>query len=146
MPYSIKDLRQLSLHDSSLEAATRRGTSLELVFDWAKLTHLADEQIAEPVILGRTTLALTGISQETFASYEEAGAMRAVSPIAGLAKLKLITDNKLLLPDTLVVNGLLNEAAGSNWVEWRITFATSTISWKAFSTQTEWLAGKQPHD
>ena len=147
MPYSINDLSRLSLHDSLLESVTRRGTSLELIFDWAKLAHLAEADVAEPIILGRTTLLLTGIGTETFELYEdEGGSMRAISPIEGSARLGLITDNKLPNSDTLLINGLFIETAGSNWIEWRITFATIAVFWNTFITHSEWLAGKLPAD
>jgi hypothetical protein len=145
MPYSINDLSRLSLHDSSLESVTRRGTNLELVFDWAKLAHLAEADVAESVILGHTTLVLTDIRQETFELYEECS-MRAISPIEGSARLGLITDNKLPNSDTLLINGLFIETAGSNWIEWRITFATIDIFWNTFIRHSEWLAGKLPSD
>lgn len=147
MRYSIEDLSLLSLHDSNLESATRGDTTLELIFDWAKLTHLAEENIAEPVILGQTTLLLTGVREEAFKIYEdEAGSMRAIPPDEGVSQLRLILTNELLAPDSLVVTGLLNEAAGSNWAKWCFTFMTATISWKSFITRTEWLAGKLPNN
>gem|GEM_PF-3644642 len=145
MTYSSNDLNRLSLHDSTLESTTRRGTSLALVFDWAKLIHLAEENIAESIILGQTTLTLVGIEREVFEVYkDETGSLHAISPAEGLSKLELIIDNKLLNPNNLAITGLFTEAAGSNWVEWRSTFTTCTIGWNTFITQAEWLAGKLP--
>jgi len=141
--YSSKDLSLLDLHDSNLESANRTGTTLELVFDWAKLAHLAEESIAEPVILGQTTLTLAGIREEGFKIYEDdAGAMRDMPLGDGASKLELIVANKLPAPTTLLITGLLNEDAGSNWAEWRVAFTDCTIFWHSFITRTEWLAGK----
>jgi hypothetical protein len=143
MPYAIEDLSRLILHDSTLESASRCGGDLVLVFNWAKLTHLVEENITEPVILGRTGLLLVGIKEEKFSIYDDdTGSISQTSPNEGVTKLDLIIDNELLGPTILMISGLLNEAAGSNWVEWHITFDTSAISWNTFITQTEWLAGK----
>lgn len=143
-----KQLSRLSLHDSTLESYSRQGNDVELTFDWANLTDLVEADVAEPLILGRTVLYLTGIETEGFIIFKDDAQLFVTAPNSeALANLELIVLNELDdLAKTISIEGITNEATGHEWVEWKATFTTCAVSWQSCITATEWRAGKSPLD
>jgi hypothetical protein len=141
-------LERLSLHDSNLESYVRCGTTIELEFDWAKLADLLEHNVSEPIIMGRTTIMLTGVQAEKLIIYEDdQGIMQPLASFDAIDTLELIVLNELSeKTKTLKIAGILTAAAGSQWVEWQLAFSTCTVSWLAFITSTEWHNGLLPPD
>jgi hypothetical protein len=145
MEYCLTEgLGRLSLHDSNLEYYSRRGTSLELAFDWAKLANFIEYQINKPIIMGRTILIFSGVQNEELSIYED-GTVNMLTSLELLDKLELIVENELSeTTKVLKILGTLTDAAGSHWVKWRFNFATCAIKWQGFITKTTWNSGVLP--
>jgi len=147
MPYHItQGLERLSLHDSTLESYVRRGATVELVFDWAKLANLIEHDVSEPIVMGRTMIVLASVQDEKLSIYQDdQKVMQTLATFEALNDLELIVSNELSEESkTLKLMGTLTAAAGSQWVEWQLAFATCKVSWQAFITNTQWRSGLLP--
>ena len=58
------------MHDSSFEEIGRHGQNLKMSFDWAKLENFKEASIDECIVLGKTTMFLTGVHSEQFKTYD----------------------------------------------------------------------------
>lgn len=147
MQYCLtQGLARLDLHDSSLETCVRQGDTIELVFDWAKLADFIEHNVREPIIMGITTIVLTGVRAEKLSIYDDGqGTMKPLFVFEIINDLELIISNNLSeTTQSMEIAGMLTATAGSQWLEWRLAFTTCTVSWQAFITSAEWQSGLLP--
>lgn len=150
MPIVISSsLKRLSLHDSSLEMIVRYNQTMELTFDWAKLESFNEQRVSESIIMGETTMALTGVHSEQFRFYTDNENYSFIplpnDLMTGLAPISIseIDDEA----HSVRISGLYtSEGNQSNWIEWFFYFATCKLSWTSFVTHTDWVNGELPSD
>ena len=140
------DISRLELHDSSFEMIIRHNQELELVFDWTKLENFIENNIIEPIIIGRTKMRLTGVNVEEFKVYFDEEKFTVI-PFPEAFSKNLISSNEINDADkTIKINALFRENKDEmyDWVEWRFNYDTCEISWTSYVTKSEWLNGKLP--
>lgn len=144
------DMSRLELLDSSFQAIIRQDNEMEIIFNWSKLANFSEQGISEPIIIGRTTMHLTGVSSEEF-KINVGDDLKNFSTISfpddiikGLERIGTneIDDNNRKVK----IGGLYKREGKLQWVEWSFGFDTCKISWKSHITRTEWLNGKLPED
>lgn len=142
------NISRIELHDSSFKEIIRHNQELELEFDWAKLLDFIEDNIFEPIIIGKTKMRLTGVNKEEFRVYSDNENYNVI-PFPEEFSKNLISSNEISDTDkTIKINGLFRQKQNDtyNWVEWIFIFDTCEISWTSYVTKTEWLNGKLPID
>ncbi len=144
------EIFRLGLHDSSFETIIRHDNEIEITFDWSKFISLKEQDINEPIIIGKTTMFLTGVNTEEFKVFDDNDLKTFVTIpvpddiIKGIEKIGTneIDDNN----QKVKVSGLYRKDGKLKWVEWSFRFDTCKLSWNSHITHTEWLNGKLPAD
>lgn len=144
------DVSRLKLHDSSFERIVKNNNGLELVFDWAKLNHFAENNIAEPIIMGKTIMSLTGIVFEELRFFVSNGEYLVIPfPEDFSKRICTISASEIDDKDQKVrIWGHFRETSNNVFglVEWHFGYDTCQISWSSYVTRAEWLNGKLPND
>ena len=144
------EISRLELHDSSFETITRHDNEIKITFDWSKLENLKEQNIAEPIIIGKTTMFLTGLNSEEFKVFEDNDIKKIstipvpddiIEGIENIGANEIDDNNK-----KIKISGLYNKNGKLKWVEWSFHFDTCKVSWSSHITYTEWLNGKLPKD
>ena len=150
MPTTIKsNISRLKLHDSRVEKLVRFNQQMELTFDGATLSNFIEENIAEPIILGQTTMHLTGIKSEEFKISSDQKVSTVPFPNNFTERFYTISSNEISdTNQTIKISGLFRESENAmyDWVEWSFAFSTCELSWNSHITLKEWRNGKLPTD
>ncbi len=140
------ELSRLDLHDSSFEKIIRQNQEIELTFDWAKLTNFIENNINEPIIIGKTILHLTGVNSEQFRVFPDDGKCVVVSSLDDFYNNMIVLNEIDKTSQTIKIGAVCKNNDNYDWVEWHFGFATCKISWTSHVTRTEWTNGKLPNN
>jgi hypothetical protein len=143
-----KDIARLVLHDSHFENEVRENNNLVVTFDWAKLENLTELGINELVILGKTTLKISGIENEQLKAYYEGKNYKLVDFPDNIGNYWNEVQNTEI-DDTkkkLQLDGLFSKDGENYWVEWSLNYESCEVEWNSYITITEWQNGKLPND
>lgn len=145
------DISRLNLHDSSFETVIRYDRELELIFDWSKFENLKEQDINEPIIIGKTRMFLTGLNLEEFKLFD-GNSLDTFIIIPALdddiiKDIDIISLNEIDDDNKKVkISGLYSKNEALQWFEWSFHFDTCKLSWNSHITMTEWLNGKMTAD
>src|SRR5438128_2241088 len=125
------NISRLGLHDSSFEKIIRNDDELELIFDWATFDNLDEKNVTEPIVIGKTSMFLTGVNSEEFRVYTNQEKYSLTRPPEKLSKyLYTISSNKIDdINRTVEINGLYRENDNEmyDWIEWIFGFETCRL-------------------
>jgi hypothetical protein len=143
-----KNISRLSLHDSHIISEVRVDDSMAIVFDWAKLKNLLELGINQAVILGKTTLKISGIKNEVFTALYDNGERSLIEFPDNVNKYWSEVSNTEIDDKSkrLMLDGLFTKDGESFWVEWSLNYDNCEVEWNSHITVAEWLNGKLPTD
>ena len=126
----------------------RHGDNLEFIFDWAKLENLAEFEISEGVVLGKTILTFDGVTGESFRLYFDKENFKVIDVPEKMKDCwneiaTSVVDDKR---KKIVIGGLMERNGVLQWTEYEIFYQECRVQWNSHITVTEWQSGKLPND
>lgn len=142
------DIKRLSLHDSHFEKETRIGNDIELTVDWAKLENFKEGGIEDGLILGKTKLIITEVSNEVFKAYYDGAKWKPLpEPIDIVNSWQEVANTEIdEKSQKIKLDGMFNTDKENFWIEWSFNYKKCEVEWNHHVTFTEWKAGKLPSD
>ena len=65
MKYSLtSDFKRISFHDSKIERITRQNNSIEVTFDWAKISNYDESKESNGIIISKCKFTLMDVTEE----------------------------------------------------------------------------------
>lgn len=146
------DLNRLSLHDSIIENIIVSGSYLVLEFDWCGLTNYIEKNYEEVIIIGASTLKISGYQtkeikldfsaipeydkpEPEYISFEDFNPL-LFDPIGE----SIIHDTT----KTAKITGFYTHQGKFCWLDWVFVYESMILEWNSYITREEWLNGKTP--
>lgn len=138
------NINRIDLHDSVFQTLEKESNSIILILDWTIIEDYQEEDIHEPIILGKTIFSIEGISHEIIKVVNVKTNIPAKNPKSVLfnnkCKIKKYKINDNAKSITIEGNISINKEA--YFTLWKFKYERCEVNSNSYYTLSNWINGE----